>query len=243
MSALTGEPLFELWCWCHIHSTLAMTVKEGGVGTVAQQQGTHLHPVLRGGLMERRELPEVHGIHTGTMLQGETCCLVGYLNFVFNIIIQLKPSVLRKLLKMILALVSKPWIILPKPSLNMRESIMMMTYFEQKLCDLKVAIGTSIMKRNKAAAESGIRIKKPIQVHVFVMTACLTLCPWRERQPRVGGGAEQCGLGCSRQPGGAVWTAREESLLTVERRWSLRLVLPKVRVTDEGQKQCAAVGR
>lgn len=70
VSALTGEPVFELWCWCHIHSTLAMTVKEGGVGTMAQQQGTHLHPVLRGGLVERRELPEVHGIHTGSMLQG-----------------------------------------------------------------------------------------------------------------------------------------------------------------------------
>lgn len=132
VSSLTGEPVFELWCWCHIHSTLAMTVKEGGVGTMAQQQGTHLHPILRGSLVERCELPEVHCIHTGTMLQGETCCLVGYINFVFfkNIITQLKPSVLRKLLKMILALVSKPWIILPKLSLNIRESIMMMTYFE-----------------------------------------------------------------------------------------------------------------
>lgn len=179
--------------------------------------------------------------------RGETCCLVGYLNFVYNTITQLKPSVLRKLLKMILALVSKPWIILTKPSLNMRESIMMMmmlTYFEQKLCDLKVAIGTSIMKRNKAAAEQRIRNKKPIQVHVFVMTACLTLCPWHEHQPRVGGGAEQCGLGCSRQPGGAVWTAREKSLLTVERRWLPRRgCLVEVRVTGEGQKQCAAVGR
>lgn len=121
---------------------------------------------------------------------------------------------------------------------------MMMTYFEQKLCDLKVAIGTSIMKRNKATAESGIRIKKNYtSAHVFDMTACLTLCPWHERQPRVGGVAEQCGLGCTRQPDGAVWTATEESLLTVERRWLLRLVLPQVRVTDEGQTQCAAVGR
>lgn len=117
MSALTGESVFEFWCWCHVHSTLAMTVKEGGVGTMAQQQGTHLHPVLRGSLVERCELPEVHGVHTGTMLQGETCCLFGYLNFIFTILTQLKPSVLRNLLKMTLALV-KPWIFLPKPSLN-----------------------------------------------------------------------------------------------------------------------------
>lgn len=43
-----------------------------------------------------------------------------------------------------------------------------MTYFEQKLCDLKVAIRTSVMKRNEAAAESGIRIKRAIQVHMFL---------------------------------------------------------------------------
>lgn len=34
------------------------------------------------------------------------------------------------------------------------------TYFEQKLCDFKVAVGTSVMERNEAAAEPQIRIKR-----------------------------------------------------------------------------------
>lgn len=70
-SGLTRQPVFQLWRWRHVHSTLAVTVKEGGVGAMAQQQGTHLHPVLRRSLVERRELPEVHGVHTGTVLQSE----------------------------------------------------------------------------------------------------------------------------------------------------------------------------
>lgn len=30
-------------------------------------------------------------------------------------------------------------------------------YFEQELCDFKVAVGTSVMERNQAAAEPEIR--------------------------------------------------------------------------------------
>lgn len=70
-SRLTRQPVFELWRGCHVHSTLAVTVKEGRVGAMAQQQGTHLHPVLRRSLVQRCELPEVHGVHTGTVLQSE----------------------------------------------------------------------------------------------------------------------------------------------------------------------------
>lgn len=71
MSRLTGQPVFQLRRWRHVHSTLAMAVKEGGVGAMAQQQRAHLHPVLRRSLVERRELPEVHGVHTGAVLQGD----------------------------------------------------------------------------------------------------------------------------------------------------------------------------
>lgn len=68
---LTGEPLFELWSGSHVHGALAVAVEQGGVGPVAQQQGTHLHPVLGRRLVERSELPQVHGIHTGSMLHRE----------------------------------------------------------------------------------------------------------------------------------------------------------------------------
>lgn len=68
---LTGEPLFKLWGRGHVHSALAVTVEQGGIGPVAQQQGTDFHAVLGRCLVERSELPQVHGIHTGAMLQRE----------------------------------------------------------------------------------------------------------------------------------------------------------------------------
>lgn len=51
---------------------------------------------------------------------------------------------------------------------------MMATYLEQKLCDLKVAVGTSVVKRNKAAAESKIRMKRQIQAGVFLSQRCVS---------------------------------------------------------------------
>lgn len=35
---------------------------------MAQEQGADLHTVLRGSLVQGGELPEVHGVHAGTML-------------------------------------------------------------------------------------------------------------------------------------------------------------------------------
>ncbi len=69
---LTGEPLFQLRSGGHVHGALAVTVEQGGVGPVAQQQGANLHSVLGRRFVQRSELPQVHGIHTGSMLQRET---------------------------------------------------------------------------------------------------------------------------------------------------------------------------
>lgn len=68
---LTGEPLFKFWGGGHVHCALAVTVEQGGVRPVAQQQGTDLHSVLGRCFMEGSELPQVHGVHTGSVLQGE----------------------------------------------------------------------------------------------------------------------------------------------------------------------------
>jgi hypothetical protein len=38
---------------------------------VAQQERAHLHAVLGGGLVQRRELPQVHGVDTGPVLREE----------------------------------------------------------------------------------------------------------------------------------------------------------------------------
>ena len=97
------------------------------------------------------------------------------------------------------------------------------SYFQQKLGDLEVAVGAGVVERNQAAAG-----KQDSQVNVTVLAddrwrfrglfwKSLTLCPWRERQLRAGGGAARCGPGCSRQPGAVVWTVREESLLADSR--------------------------
>lgn len=68
---LTGESFFELGGRGHVHGALAVTVEQGRVSAVAQQQGTHLHSVLGRRLVERSELPQVHRIHTGSVLQRD----------------------------------------------------------------------------------------------------------------------------------------------------------------------------
>lgn len=68
---LTGESFFELGGRGHVHGALAVAVEQGRVGAVAQQQGTHLHPVLGCRFVERSELPQVHRIHTGSVLQRD----------------------------------------------------------------------------------------------------------------------------------------------------------------------------
>lgn len=67
--SLTGEPLFELGSRGHVHGTLAVTVGERGVGAVAEQERAHLHAVLGSRLVQRGELPQVHGVDAGAMLQ------------------------------------------------------------------------------------------------------------------------------------------------------------------------------
>lgn len=49
-------------------------------------------------------------------------------------------------------------------------------YFEQKLCDFKVAVGTSVMERNKAAAESEVTSQGQIQAQVFL--SCWHVSPF-----------------------------------------------------------------
>lgn len=68
LETLTGQPLPELRRWSHVNRALAMAVDQGGISTVAQQEGADLHTVLGSGLVQRGELPQVHSVHTGTML-------------------------------------------------------------------------------------------------------------------------------------------------------------------------------
>lgn len=68
LETLTGQSLPELRCWSHVNCTLAMAVDQGGISTVAQQEGADLHTILGSSLVQWSELPEVHSIHTGTML-------------------------------------------------------------------------------------------------------------------------------------------------------------------------------
>uniref|UniRef100_A0A8C3M4D7 protein-tyrosine-phosphatase n=1 Tax=Geospiza parvula TaxID=87175 RepID=A0A8C3M4D7_GEOPR len=63
-----GQSLPELRRWSHVHGALAVAVDQGGIGAVAQQERADLHAVLGSSLVQRGELPQVHGIHTGTML-------------------------------------------------------------------------------------------------------------------------------------------------------------------------------
>lgn len=98
----------------------------------------------------------------------------------------------------------------------------LLTYFEQKLCDLKMSVGARVMKRNEAAVKSQIRVKDWFQPHRIAHLTppssppsppSLTLCPSRGRQRRAGGGAARCVRGCTQQPGGAAWTGREDGWL------------------------------
>lgn len=54
-----------------------MAVEQSRVGTVAQQQGADLHSVFRRCFVERGELPQVHGVHTCSVLGGgkEEACV------------------------------------------------------------------------------------------------------------------------------------------------------------------------
>ncbi len=47
-----------------------MTVGEGGVGSVEEEEGTHVPSCLRGCLVEGRKLPKVYHIDVSTVLWG-----------------------------------------------------------------------------------------------------------------------------------------------------------------------------
>lgn len=66
---LTCEPLFEFWGRGHVHRALPVAVDQRWVSTMTQQQRTNFHTILGGSLVQRGELPEVHGINTRPMLQ------------------------------------------------------------------------------------------------------------------------------------------------------------------------------
>lgn len=67
-SELICQSFFELGGGGQVDGTLVVAVEEGGVGPVAKQQRAHLHPVLGSSLVERCELPQVHGVHTRAVL-------------------------------------------------------------------------------------------------------------------------------------------------------------------------------
>ena len=52
----------------HVASGLVVAVDQCWVGAVAQQQGADLDAVLRGGLVQRGELPQVHRVHLRPVL-------------------------------------------------------------------------------------------------------------------------------------------------------------------------------
>ncbi len=66
--SLTGESLFQFRCGRRIHRALAVAVEQCGISAVTQQQRTHLHSILTGRLVQRRELPQVHGVNARPVL-------------------------------------------------------------------------------------------------------------------------------------------------------------------------------
>lgn len=82
--------------------------------------------------MQRRELPEVHGVHAGAVLQSHK---------------------------------RQRYAILAGKSglVSEYEGMAAAAYFEQELCDLEVAVGTSVVERNQAAAESETRLNAQIR--------------------------------------------------------------------------------
>lgn len=70
-AALTCESLLELGSGRHVHGALAVAVEQRRVGPVTQQQRADLHPVFGRRLVERGELPQVHGVHTRPVLGRE----------------------------------------------------------------------------------------------------------------------------------------------------------------------------
>ena len=106
---------------------------------MAQQQGANLHPVLGRRLVERSELPQVHGVHTGSVLQREPEQRISF-DAAFTDLHARRCSRQSELIEQ-------------------REDPCE-SYFEQELCDLKVSIGAGVVKRNEAAAGATIRNQK-----------------------------------------------------------------------------------
>lgn len=68
------------------------------------------------------------------------------------------------------AVVSKQtWIFLPKDDDDDDDGDL-----QQKLCDLKMAVGAGVMKRNEAAAEARFRIRRQIQAGLFLSQRCVS---------------------------------------------------------------------
>lgn len=78
--ALTGQAIFKEGSGRKVDGTLVVAVQEVGVGSMAQQEGTHLHAVLGRGLVQRSELPQIRCVNTGTVLKNtreEISVLIG----------------------------------------------------------------------------------------------------------------------------------------------------------------------
>jgi hypothetical protein len=68
---LTSNSLLKLPRWRRIDGRLVVTVQQSGVGTFAQQQAAHLHPTLRGGLVQRRKVPQIVGVDIGAVFDQQ----------------------------------------------------------------------------------------------------------------------------------------------------------------------------
>lgn len=68
-TTLTCKSLLQLGSGGHVHRALAVTVEQGRVSPVAQQQRANLHSVFRRGFVEGGELPQIHGVNTRSMLK------------------------------------------------------------------------------------------------------------------------------------------------------------------------------
>ena len=60
---LCEQPVLEVLRLGDVDGGLGVAVEGERVGAVTQEEGAHLAPPLRGRLVQRRELPQVHRVH------------------------------------------------------------------------------------------------------------------------------------------------------------------------------------
>ena len=74
---LVGEQVVEFARGCHVERRLGVAVEQRRIGAVGQQQRADLAPALGRGLVQRRELPQVHGVDIGSVVHQQLGHLEG----------------------------------------------------------------------------------------------------------------------------------------------------------------------